>query len=89
MIVAMLVGFFQIRRLEFISDNRSPPGGQAKDEEDESTDAVMAITAFGTFVYATFTVIAGVLSSGGETYEPPELVITNGLLELIQVWIHA
>ena len=90
MIAAMLVGFFQIRHLEFISEQgggKTASAASATSEDGEGHDIVMMVTAFGTFVYATFTVIAGVLSGSEDTHEPRDLVITNGLLELIQVHI--
>jgi ubiquinone biosynthesis protein UbiJ len=73
MIGAMLVGFFQIRHLEFMSDLKF------------KTDTTMTVTAFGMFAYAIFTTIAGVLNDN-DVYEPGELVVTNGLIELLEVF---
>ncbi len=50
----------------------------------EELDAVMVVTAFGIFVYCAFTVIAGVLDDG-LSGEPNEIVIINGIVELVQV----
>ena len=47
------------------------------------TDLLMVVTSFGIFVYSTFTIIAGSLSDSSS--EPRELVIVNGLAELLQV----
>ena len=52
---------------------------------DEETDLLMIITSFGIFVYSTFTIVAGGLNDN--SYEPPELVVVNGLAELLQVVI--
>ena len=50
---------------------------------DEDTDILMAITSFGIIVYSAFTIVAGGLNDN--SYEPPELVVVNGLAELLQV----
>ncbi len=44
-------------------------------------DLVMIITAFGVFVYSTFTIIAGCLNSK----DPSQLVVLNGIVELLEV----
>ena len=44
---------------------------------------VMIITAFGVFVYSTFTIIAGCLNVNSE--EPKQLVVLNGIVELLEV----
>ena len=46
MILAMFVGFFQIRELKF-------------EEGNKSKDKIIIVTAFGMFAYSTFTIIAG------------------------------
>ena len=43
----------------------------------------MVITSFGILVYSVFTIVAGCLNDN--SYEPPELVVVNGLAELLQV----
>ena len=50
--------------------------------ENES-DLLMNITSFGILVYSVFTIVAGCLNDN--SYEPPELVIANGISELVQV----
>jgi len=45
----------------------------------------MITTAFGILVYSTFNIIAGVLNVN--SFEPGELVICNGLAELIEVTV--
>ena len=85
MIIAMLIGFFQIRHLDFISTaaasmasakaNVAGSGGGEAIKHD--TDTVMIVTAFGMFVYSTFTIIAGRGSvRGGAT----------GTIPLIPTW---
>ena len=46
MILAMLLGFFQMRELKF-------------EEGNKSKDKIIIVTAFGMFAYSTFTIIAG------------------------------
>ena len=46
MILAMFVGFFQMRELKF-------------EEGNKSKDKIIIVTAFGMFAYSTFTIIAG------------------------------
>ena len=43
----------------------------------------MDITSFGILIYSVFTIVAGCLNDN--SYEPPELVVVNGLAELVQV----
>ena len=43
----------------------------------------MVITSFGILLYSVFTIVAGCLNDN--SYEPPELVVVNGLAELVQV----
>lgn len=74
MILAMLIGFFQIRHLDF------------QESAETDTDTTMIVTAFGMFAYSTFTIIAGLLNENN-LYEPGELIVTNGIVELIQVQI--
>ena len=76
MILAMFVGFFQIRQLEFMKD----------EEGKKSTDKIIIITAFGMFAYSTYTIIAGSLNNRN-IQEPRELIVVNGIVELIQVSI--
>ena len=78
MIVAMLIGFFQIRHLEFHEMEQGDHG------EHEPEDNTMIMTAFGMFAYSTFTIIAGILNEHN-VYEPGVLIVTNGIIELIEV----
>ena len=50
MIIAMFIGFFQIKHLDFM---------MIKD----STDSTMMLTSFGMLTYSIFTIIAGILHS--------------------------
>lgn len=71
MIIAMMIGFFQIRHLDLVN-------------EEVKHDTTMIITAFGMFAYSTFTIIAGLLNDNN-IYEPGELIVTNGIVELFEV----
>jgi len=70
MVVAIIIGFFQIRNLQFV-------------QSDNVHDVLMMISAFGIFLYASYTVIAGYLGVG--SLEPVMLIIINGVVELVQV----
>jgi len=70
MVVAIIIGFFQVRNLQFV---------QSENEH----DILMIISAFGIFLYAGYTVIAGYLSV--QSMEPVLLIIVNGIVELVQV----
>ena len=50
---------------------------------DDERDLLMDITSFGILIYSVFTIVAGCLNDN--SYEPPELVVVNGLAELVQV----
>ncbi|XP_023336803.1 uncharacterized protein LOC111707854 [Eurytemora carolleeae] len=70
MVLAIIIGFIQIRNLQFV-------------QSDNEHDILMIISAFGIFLYASYTVIAGYLSTN--SVEPVILVIVNGITELVQV----
>lgn len=70
MAIAIILGFFQVRKLDFV---------QTENEH----DVLLIISAFGIFLYASYTIIAGYLSVA--SLEPVALVITNGIVELVQV----
>jgi len=70
MVIAIIIGFCQVRNLQFV---------QSENEH----DILMIISAFGIFLYAGYTVIAGYLSV--DSMEPVILIIVNGTVELIQV----
>jgi hypothetical protein len=95
MIIAMLIGFFQIRHLDFAPTalhgshhSGKAAVGAAHGAIKHDTDTVMTITAFGMFVYSTFTIIAGVLNERSNLHEPGKLIVTNGIIELIEVSKH-
>jgi len=48
-------------------------------------DVVMIITVFGVVVYCIFTIIAGCLND--QSFEPAQLVVTNGVCEFLEVWV--
>ena len=45
----------------------------------------MVITSFGILVYSVFTIVAGCLNDN--SFEPPALVVANGLADFVQVII--
>jgi len=71
MIFTMLVGFFRIKKLKFIAGS------------EDKTDLLMVITSFGILVYSVFTIVAGCLNDN--SFEPPALVVANGLADFVQV----
>jgi len=70
MVIAIIIGFIQIRNLKFV-------------QSENTHDMLMIISAFGIFLYASYTIIAGYL--GIKSLEPVLLVIINGIVELVQV----
>ena len=52
---------------------------------DDKTDLLMVITSFGILVYSVFTIVAGCLNDN--SFEPPALVVANGLADFVQVII--
>ena len=55
------------------------------DNTERDYDAIMIITAFGILAYSTFAIIAGILNDN--SFEPGELVVANGLAEVLEVAI--
>jgi hypothetical protein len=52
------------------------------EEQSDLNDILLRVSAFGLFVYAVFSVIAGSLAF---THEPNLLVMITGLLSIVQV----
>jgi len=69
---AILMGFFQVRQLRFV-------------HAEAEHDLLLIISASGIFLYASYTIIAGYLSN--HALEPASLVICNGIVELVQVFL--
>merc|ERR1719369_2509595 len=70
MCIAIIIGFLRVRNLQFL---------QKKNE----TDGLLVISASGLFIYSSFTIFAGCLST--DAFMPTGLLIASGILELIQV----
>lgn len=71
-IVAIVIGFCRVQTLKFRSEPQS-----------DLNDILLRISAFGLFIYATFSVIAGAL--GAFTREPNLLVMVTAGLSIVQV----
>ncbi|XP_014483558.1 PREDICTED: uncharacterized protein LOC106749032 isoform X4 [Dinoponera quadriceps] len=71
-IVAIIVGFIRVQSLKFKAE-----------EQSDLNDILLRVSAFGLFVYAVFSVIAGSLAAF--THEPNLLVMVTGLLSVAQV----
>ncbi len=76
------VGFLQCDFVTFQSSTQTIKNNYKQLFQGE-LDIVMIITAFGIFVYSTFTIIAGCLND--DSYEPGQLVVANGIVELLEV----
>ncbi|PNF35111.1 hypothetical protein B7P43_G09469 [Cryptotermes secundus] len=70
-IMAIIVGFIRVQSLKFRAE-----------EQSDLNDILLRVSAFGLFVYAVFSVIAGSLAF---THEPNLLVMITGLLSIVQV----
>ncbi|XP_021931665.1 otopetrin-2-like isoform X4 [Zootermopsis nevadensis] len=70
-IMAIIVGFIRVQSLKFRAE-----------EQSDLNDILLRVSAFGLFVYAVFSVIAGSLAF---THEPNLLVMITGLLSVVQV----
>lgn len=55
------------------------------EEQSDLNDILLRVSAFGLFLYAVFSVIAGALNA--LTHEPNLLVTVTGLLAILQVRI--
>ncbi|KAL0268551.1 UNVERIFIED_CONTAM: hypothetical protein PYX00_010452 [Menopon gallinae] len=71
-IFAIIIGFIRVRSLKFKSD-----------EQSDLNDILLRVSAFGLFIYAVFSVIAGALNAF--THEPNFLVMVTGALAILQV----
>ncbi|CAH0663959.1 unnamed protein product [Chilo suppressalis] len=90
-IFAILIGFIRGRKLKWSS---SPPSCTEplrrvqslkfrSEEQSDLNDILLRVSAFGLFVYAVFSVIAG--GMGAFTHEPNLLVMITGCLSVFQV----
>ncbi|XP_015124928.1 proton channel OtopLc isoform X2 [Diachasma alloeum] len=71
-IIAIIIGFCRVQSLKFKAE-----------EQSDLNDILLRISAFGLFLYAVFSVIAGSLAAF--THEPNLLVMVTGLLAVGQV----
>ncbi|XP_074038413.1 uncharacterized protein isoform X2 [Leptinotarsa decemlineata] len=71
-IIAIIVGFIRIQSLKFKTE-----------EQNELNDILLRISAFGLFIYAVFSVIAGHLNAFTE--EANLLAMITGILAILQV----
>ncbi|XP_018369151.1 PREDICTED: uncharacterized protein LOC108765101 isoform X2 [Trachymyrmex cornetzi] len=71
-IIAIIIGFIRVQSLKFKAE-----------EQSDLNDILLRVSAFGLFVYAVFSVIAGSLAAF--THEPNLLVMVTGLLSVAQV----
>uniref|UniRef100_A0A1B6DFE4 Otopetrin n=1 Tax=Clastoptera arizonana TaxID=38151 RepID=A0A1B6DFE4_9HEMI len=71
-IFAIIIGFIRVQSLKFRND-----------EQSDLNDILLRVSAFGLFVYAVFSVIAGSLNA--MTSEPNLLVMITGILAVVQV----
>ncbi|KAK9727735.1 Otopetrin [Popillia japonica] len=71
-IIAIIVGFVRVQQLKFRIE-----------EQSDLNDILLRVSAFGLFLYATFTVIAGSLNAF--IREPDLLVMITGALSIVQV----
>lgn len=71
-ILAIIIGFCRVKNLKFKTE-----------EQSDLNDILLRVSAFGLFLYAVFSVIAGALNAF--THEPNLLVTVTGLLVILQV----
>lgn len=71
-IIAIIIGFIRVQSLKFKAE-----------EQSDLNDILLRVSAFGLFIYAVFSVIAGSLAAF--THEPNLLVMVTGLLAVAQV----
>ncbi|KMQ93604.1 Otopetrin-2 [Lasius niger] len=71
-IIAIIIGFIRVQGLKFKAE-----------EQSDLNDILLRVSAFGLFIYAVFSVIAGSLAAF--THEPNLLVMVTGLLSVAQV----
>ncbi|KAG8234868.1 hypothetical protein J437_LFUL013155 [Ladona fulva] len=75
-ILAILIGFIRVQSLKFHS-------GVEEGSQGTLNDILLRVSAFGLFVYAVFSIIAGSLAA--YTHEPNLLVMITGILSVVQV----
>jgi hypothetical protein len=71
-IIAIIIGFIRVQSLKFKSE-----------EQSDLNDILLRVSAFGLFIYAVFSVIAGHLNAF--TNESNLLVMITGILSVVQV----
>lgn len=71
-VFAIIIGFIRVQGLKFKGD-----------EQSDLNDILLRVSAFGLFVYAVFSIIAGSLTA--LTSEPNMLVMITGVLSIVQV----
>nr|CAI5848713.1 unnamed protein product [Callosobruchus analis] len=71
-IIAIIIGFFRVQSLKFKTE-----------EQSDLNDILLRVSAFGLFLYAVFSVIAGHLNAF--TREPNLLVMITGALSVLQL----
>ncbi|KAL1116292.1 hypothetical protein AAG570_005787 [Ranatra chinensis] len=71
-IIAIVIGFIRVQGLKFRGE-----------EQSDLNDILLRVSAFGLFIYAVFSVIAGSLNA--LTSEPNLLVMITGVLSIVQV----
>ncbi|CAK1551670.1 unnamed protein product [Leptosia nina] len=90
-ILAILIGFIRGRKMRWSSD---PPSCTEpirrvqslkfrSEEQSDLNDILLRVSAFGLFIYAVFSIIAG--GMGAFTHEPNLLVMITGCLSVLQV----
>lgn len=90
-ILAILIGFIRGRKMQWSSNPSSctEPLRRVQslkfrsEEQSDLNDILLRVSAFGLFVYAVFSVIAG--GMGAFTHEPNLLVMITGCLSVLQV----
>ncbi|KAK9727729.1 Otopetrin [Popillia japonica] len=82
-IIAIIVGFVRTRKLKSELNSRVQQLKFRIEEQSDLNDILLRVSAFGLFLYATFTVIAGSLNAF--IREPDLLVMITGALSIVQV----
>ncbi|KRT80262.1 hypothetical protein AMK59_8058 [Oryctes borbonicus] len=82
-IIAIIVGFVRTRKMKSDLNSRVQHLKFRIEEQSDLNDILLRVSAFGLFLYATFSVIAGSLNAF--TKEPNLLVMITGALSIIQV----
>ncbi|XP_013175220.1 PREDICTED: uncharacterized protein LOC106123437 isoform X7 [Papilio xuthus] len=89
-ILAILIGFIRGRKLKWSANpscteplRRVQSLKFRSEEQSDLNDILLRVSAFGLFVYAVFSVIAG--GMGAFTHEPNLLVMITGCLSVLQV----